>query len=300
VFRRETYQPGGHFVRLRDIRYARFNSSVIRRFLTFFYQNGRIYQLWFGPLRGLRMRYNPTINFHAILGLWDIETFGLLNKLFVESGVLAKDSIVADIGGNVGCYAMWLSTVAAPKGRVYCFEPSPDTLLLLRDNLQINGIENVEVIESACGDHIGTACFFIAPHHHASSLHADWAGGQQARKITVRVTSLDAFFAPETARQPPVFIKIDIEGGGTYALPGCQRVLRETRPFILIESHTPDEDRAISNVLCEFNYRGYRLTNRRWVQRPQAVHPDADGVWGTVLLIPAERYARMEALISKI
>jgi FkbM family methyltransferase len=273
---------------------------LTRKILSLFYHDGKTYQFWFGPLRGLRMRYHPAVNFHAILGLWEVETFGILKKLLIDSGILAKDSIVVDVGGNIGYYAMWLSRVAAPRGRVYCFEPSSEALLLLRDNLQINRIENVEVVESACGDSVGTTDFFLAPHHHASSLHADWAGGERARKVSISVTTLDTFFSPETLRQPPTFLKFDIEGGGTYALPGCQRIFRQARPFTLIESHTPDEDRAISGILNRFSYRAYRLTNRKWVERPDAVHPDEAGVWGTMLLIPVEHYTRMAELIDNM
>ena len=206
-----------------------------------------------------------------------------LQRLFVDSGLLAKDSIVADVGGNIGYYAMWLSRVAAPKGCVYCFEPSPDALPLLRHNLQVNRIENVQVIDSACGNYIGTTDFFLAPDHYASSLHVDWVGSERARRVAVPMITLDTFFSPERMRQPPVFIKFDIEGGGTYALPGCQRIFREARPFALIKLHTPDEDRAISHVLDRCSYRAYRLNNRKWVEKPHAVHPDEAGVWGTLL-----------------
>jgi FkbM family methyltransferase len=285
---------------LAKIRYARFNSSLARVILTLFYRSGRPYRLWFGPLRGLRMYYHPSINFHAMLGLWEGETFALLNTLFVKNRLLSADSVVADVGGNIGYYAIWLSTVAFSSGHVYTFEPSLETLQFLRNNLKVNNISNAEVIESACGDHIGTTDFFIANHHHCSSLHADWAraGEADARKVTVPMTTLDAFFAPETARRAPGFIKIDIEGGGTHALPGCRRLLREARPFLLIESHMPDEDQAISNVLTQFDYRGYRLNDGKWVQKPQATHPDQEGVWGTLLLTPQERYASVAAALG--
>ena len=170
----------------------------------------------------------------------------------------------------------------------------------LRDNLALNDITNCEVIEAACGDRIGTTDFFLADHHHSSSLHSEWAQGDKgiSRKITVSMTTLDVFFASGTARQTPAFIKFDIEGGATYALPGCRRIIHEARPYILVESHMPDEDRAISNLLCEFDYRGYRLSNRNWVKKPDAIHPDDDGVWGTLLLVPAENRARVAALIG--
>lgn len=107
------------------------------------------------------------------------------------------------------------------------------------------------------------------------------------------MTTLDAFFAPGSGRRPPGFIKVDIEGGGTVALPGCQRIFADTRPFALIASHTPAEDRAISDVLCKFGYGANRLTDQMWVQKPNAIYPEKEGVWGTLLLIPAEHHSRV-------
>ena len=182
------------------------------------------------------MRYDVSVNFHAILGLWDTETFRLLDRVFVTSGLLAKDSVVVDVGGNIGYYTIWLCTVAAERGFVYSFEPSPYAVQFLRDNIDLNNLTNVEVIKSACGNHVGTTEFFLSSHHHSSSIHAEWAGVERgARKTIVAMTTLDAFFAEETKGRLPAFIKFDIEGGGTDALPGCRQLFREARPFVLIE-----------------------------------------------------------------
>lgn len=209
---------------LRDIRYGRFNSVLARHLLGLFYRAGGAYRIWFGPLRGLRMRYDLSVNFHAILGLWDTETFSLLDRAFGTSRLLAKDSVVVDVGGNIGYYTMWLSTVAAERGFVYSFDSSPDAVQLLRDNLDLNNITNAEVIESPCGNHVGATEFFLSSHHHSSSIHAKWAGIERgARRIIVAMTTLDAFFASKTRRRVPAFIKFDIEGGGADALPGCRQ-----------------------------------------------------------------------------
>ena len=96
------------------------------------------------------------------------------------------------------------------------------------------------VVEAACSDITGTADFYVAAHHHSSSLHVDWANSDgQAQRTAVAVTTLDAFFDRETGRDPPAFIKIDIEGGGTHALPGARRLFSENRPFCLIEFTHP-------------------------------------------------------------
>jgi hypothetical protein len=112
--------------------------------------------------------------------------------------------------------------------------------------------------------------------------------------------TLDEFFSPESGRKAPSIVKMDIEGGGVLALPGCRRILTENRPFVLIESHLPTEDLAISRVLVDLAYRGYRPTKREWVRKPQAIHPDKDGVWGTLLLVPEEHAGDVSRRIATV
>jgi FkbM family methyltransferase len=280
---------------LRDIMHGRFNSKPLRVLLSLVYKGGA-YRVRFGPLRGFRMAYSRSVNYHAILGLWDTEVFRLLHRVFLETGLLPEDGIVADVGGNIGYYALWFAKIGVKKGRVYVFEPAQEPLGLLKENMRLNNVGNVDIVECACGDRVGKAEFFLASHHHASSLNADWAGN--GASVSVPMTTLDVFFSAESGKRPPAFIKIDIEGGGVFALPGCRRILSENRPFVLIESHTPAEDGAISKVLVDLGYRGYRLNDRSWVRKPHATHPDKEGVWGTLLLVPQEFEERISARLA--
>lgn len=279
---------------LSDIRYGRFNSKALRCLLSLVYKEGGTYTIRFGPLRGLKMVYSKSVNYHAILGLWDTETFLILHHLFLKTGLLPEDGIVADVGGNIGYYTLWFAKLGVRMGHVFSFEPAPEPLGFLKENLRINDTANVDVIACACGDRIGDVEFFLASHHHRSSLNAEWAGAD-ARALCVPMTTLDAFF---WGKRAPNFIKIDIEGGGVFALPGCNRILSENRPFVLIESHSPAEDGAISKVLVDLDYRGYRLDNRQWVQKPQMTYPDQGGVWGSLLLVPRELEARTSSRLA--
>jgi FkbM family methyltransferase len=240
------------------------------------------------------MAYSKSVNYHAILGLWDTETFRILDHVFSKAGLLPHDGVVADVGGNIGYYTLWFAKLGVRMGHVYSFEPAPEPLGLLKENMRLNNAENVDVIECACGDRLGDAQFFIASHHHCSSLNAEWAGAE-ANALSVPMTTLDEFFAEGRA---PDFIKIDIEGGGVFALPGCRRILSENRPFVLIESHTPAEDSAISKVLMNLDYRGFRLTNREWVRKPHMTYPEQEGVWGTLLLVPRELEERTSTRLA--
>lgn len=273
-----------------DLKYARLNSRFIRKLLSLFYKKGRIYRIPFGPLKGLRMYYDRTINFHAVLGLWELQNFKLLWKLFIKGQMLRENMIVCDIGADIGVYSLWFSRYLRGNGLIYTFEPSPDIIPILRKNISVNNAINVIIIELACADKTGKLEFFIGLHHHTSSLYAKSTEREQhfREKILVDSTTLDDFFYGKEKKNGPDFIKMDIEGGGIFALKGCDRCIENKRPLFLIESHNPEEDAAISRILLHHNYEAYRINNSQWVKLKSEVFPIREGVWGTLFLCPAE------------
>lgn len=275
--------------RLADLRYGRLNSALARRVLSLFYREGTVYTVPFGCLKGVKLQYDSSINFHAMLGLWETESLELLQRMFTAGVLPSKAPVLCDIGANIGLYTIFMARSFA-GATVYAFEPAP-VVARLRTHLRLNQIPDVVVVEQACSDTIGTAEFHLGHHHHASSLHADWARGTKSQSASIRVatTTLDDFFFGSSPKQPPDFFKIDIEGGGTFALRGCGRCVTEKRPLFLIESHTPAEDRAVSDLILKHNYAAYRLDNHAWVEAPDRTHPDPHGVWGTLLLWPGEK-----------
>ncbi len=281
-----------------DLRHARFNSAVARRAVALFYREGSVYTVPFGRLKGIRLQYDQTINFHAVLGLWETESFDLLTKL-LASGILPEQvPVLCDVGANLGLYSMFLAH-QYPAATVYAFEPAL-VVERLRNHLSLNHLDNVLVVEKACSDSVGEVEFHLGFRHHVSSLHASWAKGEQSSVQTIRVsaTTLDDYFYGPQLRHGTDFVKMDIEGGGTYALRGCNRCIREKRPLFLIESHTPDEDRAVSDVLLTHSYDAFHLNNHRWVTITDRTYPDPDGIWGAMLLLPADKRGLAESVLD--
>ena len=275
---------------LARVRYVEFNSPLVRRVLGLYYREGRSYRLPFGPLRGVRLHYSRSVNYHVILGLWEAKSYAFLSRLFNETGLLTRGFIVADVGANLGYFSLWVARQVRPVGgRVYAFEPSPSILPTFRKNLELNPGEPIELVEQAVSDRVGTVQFFVGDHHHISSLDKTWAGGGKAQPVTVKSTTVDAFFAPETGRPAPDLIKVDIEGGGVYALKGIDRCIAAKRPMIWMESHNPPEDRAISEFVLKHGYGAFRMRDQQEVERPDEVYPHPQGIFGTVLLFPKER-----------
>ena len=282
------------------VKHAEFNSSVVRRLLSAYFRDGHAYRLPFGPLRGRKLHYERTVNYHVILGLWEAKSYSFLTRLFRDTGICGKGCVVADVGANLGYFSIWAAREVAPGGKVFAFEPSPSVVPILKKNLALNPDASIEHVEMAASDKAGELEFFIGDHHHESSLDPKWAsnGKMTARSVKVPGTTLDTFFDESTGRPTPDLIKVDIEGGGVFALKGMSKLIQRKRAVIWMESHNPPEDRAISEFVLKHDYGAYRIADGREVTNLHAGHPDPEGIWGTLLIFPKELRARLRPVLS--
>src|SRR5258708_6184337 len=152
-----------------------FNSKLLQQFLANFYAERKFYRVLFGKLKGMRLWYKRDINYHAILGLWERDSIQTLTKLFNRYKLDEKEIVVADVGANIGYYSLFFSKFLHPDTRIFAFEPSVSIYDVLRKNITGNDIYNVKTLELACADKSGEVEFYVAQHHHQSSILPDWA-----------------------------------------------------------------------------------------------------------------------------
>ena len=141
---------------------------------------------------------------------------------------------VIDIGAHFGIYTVALASQVGPAGCVLAIEPSSRAFAILRRNVELNSLGNVETIQAAVSDKNGQVTFFNTADPSRSSLVAG-SGNQEE----VRAVRLDSLKAPRPVR----FIKIDVEGAEPVALRGAEGILRADRPIIQFES-TPGTESA--------------------------------------------------------
>jgi FkbM family methyltransferase len=269
-----------------------FNSSVLRFILSLYYKPGKFYRIPFGALKGFSIWYDRTINFHAILGVWEKDNFDVLMRLFPQLFQGKRFFVVYDIGANIGLFSLYFSKFQ--NVQVIAFEAVPATTRSLENNLVRNNVKNVVIVGCAVSSEDGEASFFVG-HHHKSSLLKEWAssgGSEETHEIRVPSVKLDSYWDTNPISIPD-FIKIDVEGGAGSVLQGASKIFRLARPVILIESHNPSEDNAIMGVLNQFNYDAFRIDDRKWVINKSAGHKDRDGVWGTLVLLPEEKRSEL-------
>lgn len=245
----------------------------------------------FGKNKGLKLEYMPDLNLDMILGLHEPNTLEVFDHL------ISKGDTVIDIGSNIGYFSKILSDKVG-DGRVFAFEPIPETYARLQNTIKLNHLKNVVPVNMAISNEIGTQEIFLNKTHYMASLDSKWAGNDTG-SIKINAVTLDSYI--EQNQLNPSFIKMDIEGGGVYALPGMKKTIKRFAPILFLESHTPQEDLVIGEALTWNNYKVIRVGDLREVKYLDKNYKDIYGVYNTVLGIPTEKfYTLQKSVISKI
>lgn len=252
--------------------------SIAKKILrNWYYRSGRFYKIPFGVNRSVYFEYDPSMILDIMLGFHEPNTFEACRQ------IIQKGMTVVDIGANRGYFSVFFSRCVAPSGRVYAFEPMPDNFEALQRTIVKNNCQNVVCQRAAIADKNSPVVIFLAENHLMSSLDALWAGNKHGR-IMVDGITLDSFFAEKN--HGPDFIKMDIEGGGVYALVGMEETIKKFKPCLLFESHTPAEDKAIGKALSLIDYAVFRVGSSVEIKDLNSDHTDPYGIYGTVVAIP--------------
>lgn len=174
-------------------------------------------------------------------------------ELMCARRLVRPGTTAVDVGANVGVYTVVLALAAGPRGRVLAFEPAPENLRRLEQNVTLNRLENVDVHGVALADRTGEVVLQLGadPAYHSTvEVFERRALGAETR---VEAAILDEVWraagAPEVS-----FVKVDTEGSELPVLQGAEELLAATRPALLVEAR----DARVEAWLAERGYVGTR------------------------------------------
>lgn len=139
---------------------------------------------------------------------------------------LSSGHRVLDVGANLGYYALLFARAVGPDGIVECFEPEPQNVETLTENIRANRLmERVRIHPVAVGETSGSV-----------RLDPGLNGVVNERgTLKVAVVRLDDL---DDLRDRPVdLLKIDVEGYEGPVLRGAARLLARDRPSLFVEIH---------------------------------------------------------------
>jgi FkbM family methyltransferase len=182
---------------------------------------------------------------------------GIESDLFDFAREFVKpDSVVWDVGANVGIFTVAAARHAGASGKVIAVEADIWLAELLRKTaaLQSQASAPIQIIPAAVFDKSSIASFHIAKRGRACNFLSDVAGSSQTGGVreTVSIVTITLDWLLEQTSAPDV-IKIDVEGAGYNVLIGAERVLTEARPVVLVEVFKQSCDR-VTDLLLRHDY----------------------------------------------
>ena len=177
--------------------------------------------------RGQRLIVDPT----EVSGycLYYEKDYDLVVFDFLET-VMNDYSRVLDIGANIGVYTVFF---ASRVPLVDAFEPMPEVIPRLSENIALNALKNVVLHEVCVSGDNGTVQLIRPSRTNLGIGHISLKAGD----FSCSCVCLDSLLGGCVAE--PTLIKMDIEGAEWMALAGARSILRNRKAplAILLEVH---------------------------------------------------------------
>ena len=183
---------------------------------------------------------------------------------------LSKESrVIFDVGANVGLYSL-LAAWANPRSEIHAFEPTPDLVAVLANNVRLNRMQNISIQPLAVGDSEKTGFLRLCAGSDGTNEGMNYVVGSmhEDSDLPVAVVSLDHYCQKHEIERIDL-MKMDIEGGEYDALVGAQQLLqKQAINCIILELIDWAAERsgystyAIKRLLADFGYQLFRFGSR--------------------------------------
>ena len=158
---------------------------------------------------------------------------------------IAPGDVIVDIGANIGVFSLYAAT-AAPRTEVYAFEPFPDNIRYLRQNIAASHIKNIRIEEKAVARNAQPRRLEIT---ESGITHKLREKENSAEGFLVECTTLDEIL---DKMEKCDLLKIDCEGSEYEIIYSCRPENLKKIHRIVGEYHDRDEASQNGTALKEF------------------------------------------------
>lgn len=159
------------------------------------------------------------------------------NRTLIDGliAALGRSGDAVDVGANIGVVASSLARHLGRRGRVFAFEPSPETFKIAAATIALNGLKNVTLTQAAVSEQNKEITFHSTPGNSAiaSVSRHGFPFLNEWKPVSVTAVTLDEFMKSRSRNIK--LIKIDIEGHELSAIKGAAAIIRKQKPTVVFE-----------------------------------------------------------------
>lgn len=202
---------------------------------------------WGGEIKGFFPE--PVFSFIYLYGFLE----EAVTKMLIKH--LKLGMVFVDIGAHIGYFSLLASKIVGKEGKVFSFEPTPETYKLLLTNVsKLNNVitnNNALWSKTKIVDLFDYGAFNSGCNSFTSPRMSDEILQKVKPKIfKISALKLDDYLAIFNVR--PDFVKIDAESAEYDILVGMKNTLKEQKPILAIEIGDKPEQRGRTERLISF------------------------------------------------
>jgi len=181
---------------------------------------------------------NFIINFGEYVVKTDIKMVYDINhsiEAYNKHYPIKEGDVVIDIGGYHGLYSIAISKAVGNTGKIYCFEPNPDSFRILKENLIENNIKNIIPINKAVYNKSGPFRFF-KKKAGSRIVARSFRTNTKDSLITIQAIPLSEFIRTNHINKID-FIKMDAEGSEIEITEDIKHIRFTQKPSMAIATY---------------------------------------------------------------
>ncbi len=168
------------------------------------------------------------------------------HKLIFEKAI-REGMTVLDLGANIGYYVMMEKALVGKNGHIIAVEPVPSNVEILKRNVEMNKIENIQMLQMAGAGRDGTQTMYLTNTSNHHTFHKKGAGFLSGETIEVKTMTVPSLMRKYGKAD---LMRMDIQGHEVEVMNGMIGAIErgEISPMIVFEVHRryygPDNDMA--------------------------------------------------------
>jgi hypothetical protein len=174
---------------------------------------------------------------------------------------IPDEKIILDIGGHIGSHTLLYSKYV-DNCKIYTFEPQSVLFNILKLNVDLNNLSNVQLFHNAVGHKLcecsmsnkmldGINC----PLEYYTDKTMNYGGVQLGKDGEhVDMITIDSLNLPNCH-----YIKVDVEGAEILVLFGAIETIRKYKPIIMFEYFANSNEKVVTSEMKETLHIDFHL-----------------------------------------
>lgn len=219
----------------------------------------------------MQVKQINVFGYKLILDKFDTNGYSLMkvnknNELDIIKNIIKEGDIVIDVGANIGFFTLFFRSLVGNTGKIIAFEPEKNNFDILKKNIEINNLQNIEIHNLGLGSENKNLRMLLSENvgehriynenSSKSSSNSDIIN-ENTKFTDVKVVRLDDYV--KTAN----FIKFDAEGYEIEILRGMPNLLKQNITIFsdfyvkLLKKH--DDPNDFFEILLKNNFEFFNV-----------------------------------------